>query len=82
MNKETTTYILPEFWAIYLFYGDASGLESGEAEVIDDFLKEEGLSDPVGVSDESFFEPFHDAPHIVLPCDCLEYTFWEGEKCQ
>ena len=79
-NKETVIYTLPEFWVTYLLYGDTSVLEDGEAEVIDKFLEEEGLSDPVGVSDESFFAPFHDAPNYVLPCTCLEYTFWEGER--
>ena len=55
-------YRLPAPWASYLINGDASGLETGEQERIDAFLKSEGLSAPVDCESEASFCHTCDAP--------------------
>jgi hypothetical protein len=71
---ETTTLSLPAYWASYLINGDASGLEDGEQERVDEFLAREGLPAPVSCSDEAYFSRHNDA-HIGLAGDVLHYTF-------
>ena len=48
-------YRLPAPWASYLINKDASGLETGEQERIDAFLKAEALPDPVDCESEASF---------------------------
>ena len=55
-------YRLPASWASYLINGDASGLETGEQERIDAFLKAEALPDPVDCESEASFCHSCDAP--------------------
>ena len=55
-------YRLPAPWASYLMNGVASGLETGERERIDAFLKSEGLSDPVDCESVASFCHSCDAP--------------------
>ena len=54
-------YRLPASWASYLINGDASGLETGEQERIDAFLKSEGLPSPVDCEPEASFCHWCDA---------------------
>lgn len=67
-------YRLPAPWASYLMNGDASGLETGERERIDAFLKSEGLSDPVDCESEASFCHSCDAPG-ELAGDMLLFRF-------
>lgn len=57
--EEPPYYTLPVYWASYIIKGDASGLEEGEAEEIDAFLKVEGYPQFTDVS-ESWFDSFND----------------------
>ena len=74
---EQIKYTLPEFWASYLINGDASGLEDGEKEEIDAFLKNENLGHCLTCSDEPFFTWRHDGGN--LGATCLEYIFERRE---
>ena len=67
-------YRLPASWASYLINGDASGLEAGEQERIDAFLKSEGLSAPVDCESEASFCHSCDAPG-ELAGDMLLFRF-------
>ena len=74
-NKfEEITYTLPAFVTCYLFYGDESGISEEDKNMIDSFMKSEGLESPVSVSDYPFFAKYHDLPGC-LPGDCLDFTF-------
>ena len=55
-------YRLPAPWAPYLINGDASGLDTGEKERIDDFIAAENLGSPVDCEQEASFSHFCDAP--------------------
>jgi hypothetical protein len=79
MKFDTTVYSLPAYWASYLINGDASGLEAGEEEQIDAFLKREHLPAPVSCSDEPRFSRYNDAG-TGLGGDVLDYTFLEPRK--
>lgn len=67
-------YELPAYWASAIFNGDDSGLEPGEREQIEAFIKREGLEGwteaEVG---ESYFSHSNDATN--LGGDVAEYTF-------
>ena len=67
-------YRLPAPWASYLVNGDASGLEAGEQERIDAFLKSEGLPAPVDCEPEASFCHSCDAPG-ELAGDMLLFRF-------
>ena len=67
-------YRLPAPWASYLMNGDARGLETGEQERIDAFLKSEGLSAPVDCESEAGFCHSCDAPG-ELAGNCLLFRF-------
>ena len=67
-------YRLPAPWAPYLINGDASGLEAGEQERIDAFLKSEGLSSPVDCESEASFCHWCDVPG-ELAGDMLLFRF-------
>lgn len=67
-------YILPAYWASSIFNGDDSGLEAGEREQIDAFIKREGLEDWAEADcGESYFS--HDNDATYLGGDVCEYTF-------
>lgn len=70
MNIQTETAILPIYWASYLIYGDASGLEDSEQAEIDAWLPEGWNCTDVG---EAYFAPRNDATD--LGGDVAEYTF-------
>lgn len=77
---KTTIYTLPAHWASALVNGDTTGLEEDDEEAMMRVIAGEGLPDPVSVSDSPEFRTYHDAwPYGVLACDCLEYTFPDGE---
>ena len=46
---------LPTYWASYLINGDSSGLENQEEKLIDETLKQLGLTNCVDVLDDSGF---------------------------
>lgn len=67
-------YELPAYWASSIFNGDDSGLESGEREQIDAFIKREGLEGWTEAEcGESYFAHSNDA--TSLGGDVCEYTF-------
>jgi hypothetical protein len=77
MSIETIVYTLPAAWASALVNDDRTGLDADEIIDLNRFMKGENLGSPVNVSDNEEFNPFHDARgYGVLPCDCLEYTFY------
>ena len=67
-------YRLPAPWASYLVNGDASGLETGEQERIDAFLKSEGLPTPIDCESEASFCHSCDAPGELVG-DMLLFRF-------
>lgn len=73
MELNLTEYTLPVYWASYLFNGDASGLQDNEQAEIDAFIKREGLSWPLALSEDSWFAHSNDAG--TLACDVATYTF-------
>jgi len=67
-------YKLPAHWASSIFNGDDSGLEQGELEQIDSFIKREGLEGWTEADcGESYFSHSNDA--TSLGGDVAEYTF-------
>lgn len=73
MTLETTTFILPSYWASYLVNGDTSGLDDSEQADCDAFLKTVPEWRCCSCEGESFFSHSNDAG--TLPGDCLEYVF-------
>lgn len=69
---ETTTRILPAYWASYLINNDASGLDAGEQAKIDAWLAVNGLPMPVTCG-ESHFSWHNDA--TALGGDVCQFTF-------
>lgn len=67
------TYTLPSYWASYLINGDASGLENGEEDEIDEWLLSKQPGYCVGVGDDHWFSRSNDAG--TLAGDVAEYTF-------
>jgi hypothetical protein len=51
---------MPVYWASYLINGDASGLEPGEQQRVDAYLKHENIIDVADVADESYFSWSYD----------------------
>jgi hypothetical protein len=74
MTFEVQTLTAPSHWATFLFYGDETGLEEGEAETITNWLAFQGVGSPVSCEDADFMK-YHDACRIALASDCQEYTF-------
>lgn len=72
-KHRTENFVLPAYWASYLFNGDASGLENEETRACDAFLKSHALPDPVEVG-ESYFSSHCDAPG-QLAGEMALYTF-------
>jgi hypothetical protein len=66
--------ILPAYWASSIVNGDDSGLEDGEREQIDAFIKKEGLEEwKEADCGEQYFSSYNDA--TSLGGDVCEYTF-------
>lgn len=73
---ETIEYTLPAYWASYLINGDFSGLEDGEKETIDNYIKRE--ENPCFVDcGEQYFSHTNDA--TTLGGDVCEYTAYFSE---
>lgn len=67
-------YELPAYWASSIFNGDDSGLQDGEREQIDAFIKREGLEGWTEADcGESYFSRNNDA--TTLGGDVCRYTF-------
>lgn len=63
---------IPE-WAVgYMAYGDSTGLSDKEISQIDNWMKENKLSNLSEISDERHFASH---PEFGLACDCVEGTF-------
>ena len=69
---EPVTYTLPIYWASYLINGDHSGLDEGEKEVIDSWIKDNDYPNLVDVSEDYYFAHTNDATN--LGGDVCEYT--------
>lgn len=64
MNFEKHTFILPEFWAPAIFYGDDSSFTEEDVKSLDEFLDNFDFSDGHWSIDpsEPYFTHDHDAP--------------------
>jgi hypothetical protein len=71
---EHVEYLLPTFWAGYLFNDDPSGMTDGEIRDCDDWCKTYGVTAPVNIEEHGFAR-YHDASAYVLACDCSTYSF-------
>lgn len=71
-DTEKATSMLPAHWAPYLFNGDGSGLDAGEAGCIDAWIAQNGLGDPVDCG-ESYFSHSNDATNLAG--DVAEFTW-------
>ena len=61
-NLTTVEHDFPIYWNTYIMYGDASGLENGEQEIIDEILKELELTNCTDIKDNQYFRwdtPYH-----------------------
>ena len=61
-NLTTVEHDFPIYWNTYIMYGDSSGLENGEEEIIDEILKELELTNCVDIKDNQYFRwdtPYH-----------------------
>ena len=54
-NLQTVEHDFPIYWNTYIMYGDSSGLEDGEQEIIDEILKELELTNCVDIKDNQYF---------------------------
>jgi hypothetical protein len=72
-------YNLPAHWAPALINGDESGLDDKEVKILHRWLKAEEPGECIDVTDEPAFMSYHDAYPLVLPCDCLLFTFRQEE---
>lgn len=75
---KTVIYTLPAFWACPLINGDESGLTEKESEALQAWQESEAVGACVGVSENPFFDAFHNARDFVLPCECLDFEFYKG----
>ena len=78
MTIETTTFVLPDFWASALVNDDRSGLDIEDDAILDRWLEDHPGWYCTGTVDDSDadFVRWHDAaPYGVLHCNCLTYTF-------
>jgi hypothetical protein len=71
------TYTLPAYWASYIVNGDASGLEDGEQQEIDNFCTSCDLGDCLDMANEDEFSWHNDANN--LGGSTAEFTFEELE---
>ena len=61
-NLQTVEHDFPIYWNTYIMYGDSSGLEDGEQEIIDEILKKLELTNCVDIKDNQYFtwdSPYH-----------------------
>tara|TARA_Y100001938_G_C7821991_1_gene297078 strand:- start:62 stop:439 length:378 start_codon:yes stop_codon:yes gene_type:complete len=61
-NLQTIEHDFPIYWNTYIMYGDSSGLEDGEQEIIDEILQELELTNCVDIKDNRYFtwdSPYH-----------------------
>ena len=61
-NLQTIEHDFPIYWNTYIMYGDSSGLEDGEQEIIDEILQELELTNCVDIKDNQYFtwdSPYH-----------------------
>lgn len=70
----TVEFILPTFWANYLFNDDPSDMTNDEVIDCNDWLRSHGVNAPVDIEDYGFMRE-HNASSMVLPCDCSVFTF-------
>jgi len=54
-NFKTVEYDLPIYWNCYIYYGDESGLEEGEKEIIDEILKQLEVTNCLDIKDNTHF---------------------------
>ena len=80
-NLQTIEHDFPIYWNTYIMYGDSSGLEDGEQEIIDEILQELELTNCVDIKDNRYFtwdSPYH------MPAgyggDYCTYVFLETTK--
>ena len=71
---KTVEFILPTFWATYLFNDDSSDMTDDEVIDCDEWMKNHELSAPVDIDHYGFMSE-HNASSMVLPCDCSVFTF-------
>lgn len=71
---ETVQYILPTFWAAYLFNDDPSHMTDEEIAACDQWMHNRDLPAPSDIQ-EAGFVCFHDAFTVALAADCSTYTF-------
>lgn len=77
---ESTTYILPNFWASALMNDDTSGFDDEEQEQFEDFCKDMdkyyATWHCVDITEDVGFKRWHDAaPYGVLGCDTSTFVF-------
>lgn len=72
---KTVEFLLPEYWATALMYGDTSGLEDDELTQLEHWITENPNLSCVDIADDAGFYRFHDADHYVLPTNCCTFTF-------
>lgn len=80
VDESVVYYTLPVYWASYLINGDATGLEDGEQERIDAFLRKHDLADAIDVSEDSWFAWRNDAG--TLGGDVATYTFPRRDRTE
>jgi hypothetical protein len=73
MALKLVTYTLPAYWASYLINGDASGLDDGEQQQIDRWMRNNRPGYPLDCGEESWFAHSNDATN--LGDDVMEFTF-------
>jgi hypothetical protein len=73
-QRDMVELTLPMYWACYLMYGDASGLQDGEAEAIDAYLQEYEVGACINIEDDAYFSWTNDA-NTGLGGDVCTYTF-------
>jgi len=75
---KTEKYILPSYWATYLFNYDVSDMTIQEVGEINKFLRERKLGTAIDYSTDSWFQHSNDCNRIAG--DVMEYTFIIGEE--
>ncbi len=75
---KTEKYILPAYWATYLFNYDVSDMTIQEVGEINKFLRERKLGTAIDYSPDSWFQHRNDCNN--LGGDVMEYTFIIGEE--
>lgn len=71
---------LPIYWATYIAYGDASGLEEGEEKLINETLKQLNLTNCVNVLEDINFKSGISYLPDLLGGDYCTYVFLEPDN--